>query len=343
VSAGAKSRVVVVAEHSQGRLSPVNWELMACAGQMARVLGLEVAAAVLGQGVEPLAGEIAQRTGVKVWAVEVEGMAAFHGEAQRLALAQLLPAWRAQAVVGAHSTSGLDWAPGLAARLEAAYLPGVEGLSAGPEGPRFSRTAHYGKVREELAPTAWPLVLTVQPGTFPAAPPGEAGHGEVEVVRLPAPPCRSQLLEVVDGAGTDAGLGRAKVVVAAGRGVGQAENLELLRRLAGLFSSAALAGSRPVCDLGWLGYGHQVGLTGATVSPSLYIACGISGARQHTVGMQGSGFIVAISNDPQAAIFNLADVCIVEDLTVLIPALLEQASGYSDPASLQGDLPGRPG
>ena len=129
----------------------------------------------------------------------------------------------------------------------------------------------------------------------------------------------------MEGTGTDAGLSRAKVVVAAGRGVGEEENLDLLRRVAGLFSSAALAGSRPVCDLGWLSYGQQVGLTGTTVAPRLYIACGISGARQHTVGMQGSGFIVAINSDPQATIFNLADVCVKEDLAAFLPALLEQA------------------
>ena len=119
------------------------------------------------------------------------------------------------------------------------------------------------------------------------------------------------------------------MVVAAGRGIAKPENLELLRRLAGLFSRAALAGSRPVCDAGWLGYGHQVGLTGASVAPRLYLACGISGARQHTVGMQGSEFIVAINSDPQAAIFNLADVCLVEDLLSFIPELLRVAAESS--------------
>jgi len=326
VSATAR-RLVVVAEHAQGLLAPVTWELLACAGQVASDLDLEIAAVVLGQDAQPLAQEIARCSGVKTWAVEVEGLAHFHGEAQRLALAELLPRLEAQVVLGAHSTSGLDWAPALAVDLEAAYIPGVESVSLEAAGPTFWRSAHFGKVREKLSPVAWPLVLTVQPGAFEAAPPAEASQGEVEVVHLSAPPCRTKVLEVVEGAGTDAGLGRAQVVVAAGRGVGQVENLELLRRLAGLFSSAALAGSRPVCDLGWLGYSQQVGLTGATVTPRLYLACGISGARQHTVGMQGSGFIVAVNSDPQAAIFNLADVCVVEDLTVFLPALLEMAGG----------------
>ncbi|MCF8066661.1 MAG: electron transfer flavoprotein subunit alpha/FixB family protein [Desulfarculaceae bacterium] len=326
MSAAAK-RLVVVAEHAQGRLAPVTWELLTCARQVAPTLELELAAIVLGQGVEFLAKEIAQRSGVETWAVEVEGLAGFHGDAQRLALARLLPGLGAQAVLGAHSTSGLDWAPALAAELEAAYIPGVESVSLEANGPTFWRSAHFGKVRENLAPETWPLVLTVQPGAFEAAPPAEVSHGQVETVHPGAPPCRTKVLDVVEGAGADAGLGQAQVVVAAGRGVGEAENLELLRRVAGLFSSAALAGSRPVCDLGWLSYGQQVGLTGATVAPRLYLACGISGARQHTVGMQGSGFIVAVNSDPQAAIFNLADVCVVEDLASFIPSLLEQAEG----------------
>ncbi|MFH2128698.1 MAG: electron transfer flavoprotein subunit alpha/FixB family protein [Pseudomonadota bacterium] len=326
---GAVKRLVVVAEHAQGRLAPVTWELLTCAAQVAPALGLQISAVVLGQDAQRLAQEIARRNGVKTWAVEVEGMAHFHGEAQRLALAELLPRLEAQVVLGAHSTSGLDWAPALAVDLGAAYIPGVESVSLEANGPAFWRSAHFGKVREKLSPVAWPLVLTVQPGTFEAAPAGELGQGEVEVIHFPPPPCRTDVLDMVEGAGADAGLGRASVVVAAGRGVGEKENLELLRRVAGLFSSAALAGSRPVCDLGWLGYGQQVGLTGATVAPRLYLACGISGALQHTVGMQGSGFIVAVNSDPQAAIFNLSDVCVMEVLTAFLPALLDMAGGLS--------------
>ena len=120
-----------------------------------------------------------------------------------------------------------------------------------------------------------------------------------------------------------AGISEADVIVAAGQGFGEEENLELARQLAAVFPKSAIAGSRIVCDLGWLGYGCQVGVTGATVSPRLYIACGISGAVQHVTGMRGSGFIVAINKDPAAAIFQMADVCVVEDLITFIPILLE--------------------
>jgi electron transfer flavoprotein alpha subunit len=118
------------------------------------------------------------------------------------------------------------------------------------------------------------------------------------------------------------GITEAGVVVSAGQGLGDKENVDLMYQLAALFTKSAVAGSRIVCDLGWLEYKCQVGVTGATVSPQLYIACGISGAVQHVMGMQGSEFIVAINKDPSAAIFQTADVCIVEDLTVFIPEFI---------------------
>ena len=108
------------------------------------------------------------------------------------------------------------------------------------------------------------------------------------------------------------------------------ENLQLIRNLASAIPQSVVCGSRPVIDLGWLTYDRQVGVTGATVTPDLYLACGISGAAQHTGGMKGSGFIVAINADPMAAIFNLSDICIVEDLATFIPVLLEKMAVSSE-------------
>ena len=120
------------------------------------------------------------------------------------------------------------------------------------------------------------------------------------------------------------GITEAGVIVSAGQGLGDKENLDLIYQLAALFAKSAVAGSRIVCDLGWLEYRCQVGVTGATVSPQLYIACGISGALQHVMGMRNSEYIVAINKDPAAAIFQVADICIVEDLTTFIPAFIEE-------------------
>ncbi|MFZ5586947.1 MAG: electron transfer flavoprotein subunit alpha/FixB family protein [Thermodesulfobacteriota bacterium] len=315
-----------MAEHARGRLAPVSLELAAAAAELAGRLGLAAGLAVLADDPAPLADQAAARCGLPVWAVTAPGLTEFHGEAQGLAMVELLARRPVAAVLAPHTTSGLDWAPWLAARLGAACVSGLERLDGAGGGLLLGRTAQHGKVWEAIKPLAWPLVATVQPGAFAAAGP-PAQPGPVETMTLPAPARRSRVMAVEDQGGADAGLAQAQVVVAGGRGLGKPENLDLLRRLAGLFSGAALAGSRPICDLGWLGYAHQVGQTGATVAPRLYIACGISGARQHTVGMQNAGFIVAINRDANAAICNLADVCVIDDLAAFIPALLEAASG----------------
>ncbi len=317
--------VVAVAEHRDGRLAPLSKELAVCARKLADKWNLEVVVVVLGERAEVIAQEASRATGERVTAVQVPGLDEFHGEAYVKILAGLLPAWGAAVVVGGHTTSGMDWAPALAIDLGAACLTGVEALEDDAEGLCYRRAGLYGKVVEVMRPVSGPLIITVAPGAFKASSADAARPGLVEILEIAAPECRSRVLAVEKEVDQDSALTQAQVVVAAGRGIGKPENLELIRRLAGLFSRSAVAGSRPVCDMGWLDYRSQVGLTGATVSPRLYIACGISGARQHTVGMQGSDFIVAISNDPAAAIFNLADVCIVEDLTEFIPVLLSQS------------------
>ena len=118
-------------------------------------------------------------------------------------------------------------------------------------------------------------------------------------------------------------LAEASIIVAAGRGIKEEENLELIQQLASVFNGAAVGGSRPLCDLHWLEYKQQIGITGATVTPDLYLACGISGAAQHISGMRNAGFIVSVNIDPKAAIFNHSDVCIVEDLNTFIPTFME--------------------
>ncbi|RJX35361.1 MAG: electron transfer flavoprotein subunit alpha/FixB family protein [Desulfarculus sp.] len=318
--------VVVVAELRQGELAPVTWELLACARRIAPAAGLALYAVVLGQAVQEAAGRLAA-AGAAVTALQGPGLALYNGQAWREVLAQALPSLRPAIVLAAHTTQGLDFAPGLAVRLGAACLTGVERVAVQDGRLLFGRPAWHSKAVAQYAAAAPLSVLTVQPGAFAAeAPAADQAAGSLEV--RPAAPLAGSVrfLGLRRAAEQSADLTQAQVVVAAGRGIGKPENLALVQRLAACFSSAAVAGSRPVCDAGWLDYSRQVGITGATVSPQLYIACGISGARQHTAGMQGAGFIVAISLDPQAAIFNLADLCIVEDLTLFIPAFLAECT-----------------
>jgi electron transfer flavoprotein alpha subunit len=141
---------------------------------------------------------------------------------------------------------------------------------------------------------------------------------------------RAQLLEVTPAVETEAALREAEVIVAAGRGIGSEETLDQIHRLAACFARSAVAGSRPLCDLGWLKYNRQVGQTGSTVRPKLYLACGISGAYQHIAGMKDSGFIVSINRDPQAAIGQWSDLRIEEDLKTFLPLLIEAVLKYRE-------------
>jgi len=232
----------------------------------------------------------------------------------------------------ANTTQGMDLAPGLAVRLNAACVTGVESVERDGDRVCFSRSMLGGKVSAQVSLSAETAVVTVQPGAFQSCEPvdcrvstaiADADEDRVEFRKMEYSPRRSRSLGVREGQPKDSALSEARVIVAAGRGVGSQENLQLVRQLSEIFPSAAFAASRPLCDLGWVEYPRQVGLTGAVVAPELYVACGISGALQHVVGMRGSGFVVAINSDPNAAMFADADVCVVEDLSMFIPILVE--------------------
>jgi electron transfer flavoprotein alpha subunit len=218
----------------------------------------------------------------------------------------------------------LDFAPFLAVALNGACISGIEDLVPAEDGVRFARPLYGGKAMAHIRPISKTAVLTIQPGIFKLSRPTGGKPGRITVQPVSIRPRWWRSLGVKQAATDSAGVTEANVIVAAGQGIGDRDNLALARQLASIFPNSAVAGSRIVCDLGWLAYGCQVGVTGATVSPRLYIACGISGAIQHVTGMRSSEFIVAINKDPTAAIFQVSDVCIVEDLMTFIPALMDE-------------------
>jgi electron transfer flavoprotein alpha subunit len=226
-------------------------------------------------------------------------------------------------VCTAHSIQGLDFAPGLAARLGAVCITGVIGFWEENGKIGFSRTVCGGKWVADVVADSPTQVICLQPGSFPLSAAVVSRTGAVEVLTMESRAQTTASLGTIGHSLDSAALTQAAVVVAAGRGIGDAQNLDLIQGLAELFQRSAVGGSRIVCDLKWLDYRQQVGVTGCTVSPELYIACGISGASQHICGMQGAGFVVAINTDPHASIFNVSDVCIVEDLRRFIPLLIE--------------------
>ncbi len=315
--------VVVIVEPKAGEIQPIVGEMIGLARRVGRERGWTVRVLTIGAGAKDTARRIADRTGARVLALHDGALATYHAEAWLDLLAGALPDFRPALVCLAHDSTGLDLAPALAVDLGAACVTGVEGAKVEANGLDFIRPTAGGKYMARLRSRVEATVITVMPGAFEAAPAETAGPGEVEVRNVAARVSRTRSRGVKSSGVSPAGLDQADVIVAAGRGIGQPENLALVEQLAALFPRSAVAASRPVVDAGWLEYSRQVGQTGATVAPRLYFACGVSGARQHTMGMQGSGFIVAVSIDPNAAIFNLADVVVVEDLTRFLPALIE--------------------
>ena len=315
--------IVIVAEHCDGQIRPVTYELLAFAKKLQRAIrSIPIRVILLADEVKGLAPEIADHTGLDVMAVETPEMAHYNGELYTHVLADLLADLHPSFVCIAHTSQGSDYAPALAVKLYAACITGIGEIIEHQGAICFARPLYSGKIIARLKPTSEMSILTIQPGIFKADDNTANRSGNVTMKSLSAKNRRSRSLGIKQAASDTAGIGEAKVIVAAGRGVGEKENLEIIYQLAALFMKSAVAGSRIVCDMGWLEYQRQVGVTGTTVSPQLYIACGISGAIQHVMGMRNAECIVAINKDPSAAIFQMADICIVEDLTDFIPAFI---------------------
>jgi electron transfer flavoprotein alpha subunit len=279
--------------------------------------------------IESIARELALGSGFDVTALEGEGLNPYSAEAFREALVPVLAAKKPKYICLPHTARGCDLAPGLAIALGAACITAVEGLHEVGESVTFLRSLFKGKVIMETASETETTVLTVLPGAFKKRDLAPGREGDLEVLHTACAPHRTKPLGLAAAGVEQLNLSEAEIIVSAGKGLGNEENLDLLRQLAALFPKAAIGGSRLVCDLGWLGYQHQIGITGKTVAPRLYIACGISGAIQHVSGMQDSQCIVAINKDPHAAIFRVADYIIVEDLLTFIPLLIETSRGKS--------------
>jgi len=315
--------IVVVAEYSQGEIPPVTYELAAFAKELQQLHPATVRILILGDPIKDMAQGLSEKTGMDVIAIQVPGLRSYTCEAYKKILGDFLLEMSPSYVCVPHTSTGWDYAPALAVRLKAACITGVEGVVRLHKGIGFTRSFYNGKIAAVMASKAVTTLLTLQPGKVKPLSPVSAHPGSLTIHTAACPSDLSRFVERTQIREQSGTLAQAEVIVSAGRGIGKEENLSLISKLAGLFNRSAIGGSRSVCDLGWLEHKQQVGTTGATVTPKLYVACGISGAFQHLVGMSGSEFIVAINTDPNAPIFNVADVCIVDDLTAFIPALME--------------------
>ena len=315
--------IVIIAELEGGSVRSASYEAVEAGRALSRMEGGSLLILAPGNNVRGAADELASRTGIDVLALENEDAEAYSAGLWKSMLAEAVGPLGPRFVIVPHTARGYDFAPGLAVRLGAACITAVEAVGGSEGRITLTRSAFGGKLSMDIAPPKGTVVLTVQPGAFPARDTESASPGKVSTKRTGAIDSRYRPLGIRAVEGETASLNEAEVVVAAGRGVGKKENMGLITELASLFSRSVVAGSRAACDAGWLPYARQVGVTGKTVAPRLYIACGISGTAQHVSGMKGSQTIVAINTDPGAPIFNIAHVGVVEDLAVFIPLLTE--------------------
>jgi electron transfer flavoprotein alpha subunit len=314
----APTAVWIVAEHRSGALREVTGEVVAAA----RGLGLGPVTAVVlaGPGQAEALCRALPGGPDAVIAVEHPSLAGFNGAAVAEALRRLVAERQPRVVLGAHSAAGMEWAPSLAAELRAPLVTDATGLAWVGDRLSASRAVYGGKLQARVRLAEAPTVFaTVRPGSFEGASAGAAPPPELLTPELPEGLGKRFLEWVQEEAGA-VDITQADVLVSVGRGIGDAENLDVARALAQALG-ATLSCSRPVVDSHWLPKEHQVGISGKSVKPKVYIALGISGAFQHVAALKGAGLVVAVNKDPKAPIFRVAHYGIVGDLFKVVPAL----------------------
>ena len=322
-----KPSIALIAEHCDGALSPTFFELVTFANKLKDAIKAKPIILVLGHEIAEAANQASRSTDLDVVAITVPGLVSYNPETCKTVLGAVLEELKPAHICAVHTPNGSDLAPSLSVKLSAACITSVEEVRIESGRVKFLRSVLGGKAQAIFSSNTDITVVTIQPGCFKRADVC-AYSGNVKFIHMEYSPKRIQNLGVRPGPGCDALLSEAKVIISAGRGVRQKENLDTLFELAGMFARSAVGCTRPLSDSGQLSSRRQVGLSGAIVSPDLYIACGISGAQQHIVGMQGSGFVVGINTDSNAPIFNHSDICVVADIDEFARELIKAIAIY---------------
>jgi electron transfer flavoprotein alpha subunit len=321
------SGVWVFAEQRDGNLKAVSYELISEGRKLADKLGTEVCAICLGHNVEG-AEQLVAYGADKVYVVDDPALSDHQEDYYAAALVGLVNQHKPEILLAGATAMGRSFIPRVAAILYTGLTADCTGLDIDPESKLLlqTRPTFGGNVMATIICRASrPQMATVRPHVFKKAAPDDQRNGEIIKVNFDkaAVTSRTKLLSFVEDLSEKVKLDDAEIIVCGGRGLGKPENFHIIKELADALG-AALASSRPPVDEGWIPYSHQVGQTGKTVCPKLYIACGISGAVQHLAGMQTSDIIVAINEDPNAPIFEVATYGIVGDLFEIVPMLTER-------------------
>ena len=323
--------ILVVVEQREGKLNRVSWETITAGQVIAAQTGWTLEAAVVGSnsgsGIAAIAAEVAAKKLAKVYAVESARLEPYTPDAFAYALQQLLEKHPAKLVLMPHTYQVRDFVPKLATALQTTAISDVIGFRSEAGKLLFTRQMFQGKFVADVSFAGnGPCFVTFQNGSY-RADKVEAGAAAAPVetvnVEIPDGIIRNKPEEVFKEDKQAVDLTQAEIIVSVGRGIKEQKNIDLAKQLADALGGE-LAASRPICDNGWLPMDRQIGSSGQTVAPKLYLALGISGAIQHIVGMKGSRSIVAINKDSEAPIFEIADYAIVGNLFDIVPPLIEE-------------------
>ena len=317
------SKVLAIAEQKGGKLRRVAHETMTAARTLAESLGGQAEALLLGaDGADALAPELGRFGAEVVHVAQGEAFAEYQPDAHAAAVAEFVQNGDYHTILFPASSAGRDLAPRIAARLDLPLASDAIALEMKDDALVVTRPVYAGKALARVVVDAAPRLVSLRPNVF--TPQERAGAAAVQAFEPTAVEVRVRLRERQDSAAGQLDVGEASIVISGGRGMQGPEHWDVLEELRDAFGGrAALGASRAVVDAGWRPHAEQVGQTGKTVAPSLYIAVGISGAIQHLAGMRTAGVIVAINKDADAPIFKVADYGIVGDAFEVVPRLSE--------------------
>jgi electron transfer flavoprotein alpha subunit len=319
--------ILVVVEQREGKLNRVSWETIVAGQAIARETGWQVEAAVVGSGIGTVANEVAAKKLGKVFALESARLAQYTPDGFVAALKQFTSQKQPRLVLMPHTYQVRDFAPKLVTALGRSLISDATGYKKDGNRLLFTRQMFQGKFAADVSFAGEPPhFVTFQNGAFRGDKAEQgASAAPVETVNLdipenavrtrPQPPFK-EAKQAVD-------LTQAEIIVSVGRGIKEQKNIDLAKQLAEAMGGE-IAASRPICDSGWLPMDRQIGSSGQTVAPKLYLALGISGAIQHIVGMKGARTVVAINKDAEAPIFEIADYGVVGNLFDVVPPLIEE-------------------
>ena len=319
--------ILVVVEQREGKLNRVSWETLTAGQAIAADTGWTLEAAVAGSGVGAVAGEIAQKNVARVHDLECPALGTYTPDSFSAVLKQFLESKRPRLVLMPHTYQVRDFIPKLATAMGRTVISDCVGYRKDGDRLLFTRQMFQGKFAADVSFACdAPWFVTFQNGSFRGDKVEAAtAAAPIETVNLDvaADISRNKPQEVFKEAKQAVDLTQAEIIVSVGRGIKEQKNIELAKQLADALGGE-IAASRPICDSGWLPMDRQIGSSGQTVSPKLYLALGISGAIQHVVGMKGSRAVVAINKDSEAPIFEIADVAVVGNLFDIVPPLIEE-------------------